>query len=227
MVRVANVKKVALVALVGKCSTAPQTNTHRELMDELVVAFREAAKKAPPVVEFIPVEKVVVDPVYRSLAATGVPPDAYSPVKGLTYVRQEGGGGLDCGPLVKSLGVDAVLELAVDFGVAVRQNAQEYYLTAEVKGGLVGPPEVLLWEPPPSFEEPIPAMGSFSHVLLHLAIGARWIVMTPPSSRQYAAVMQIAHQGGAKLPQQVATGLVEGIMKDVVRSRGSQPQEGG
>lgn len=218
MSKITKVKKIAVIALVGKSSVSPEAKIYRKFMDDTHRAFEKAAENAPPVVEFIPLEDVVKNEAYQSVAKIKMPDDAYSPVEGLTYIRQGTESGFDCGPLAESLNVDALLIVVVDFGVAVRSNGSQFYLVATVQGHLIGPPEVPLWKAPQSLEALIPAT-IVSHPKLVGSIGAKWVVMARPSADEYAQLMQIADENGTKIPGRIAATIVDGIVEDIKKSR--------
>lgn len=218
MSKIAKVKKIAVVCIVGKSSVSPKAKIHEQFMDDTLAAFQNAAKSTPPVVEFVPIQDVVDNDVYQSVAKIRMPDDAYSPADGLTYIRQGTEEGFDCGPLAEALEVDAVLMVIIDFGVAVRSNGTQFSLTAEVFSRLVGPPEVSLWKGPKSFEENIPAT-IFSHPKLVGSIGGKWVVMTRPSAAEYAQLMQIAADNDTKVPNRIGASLADDIAKDIKKSR--------
>ena len=187
-------------------------------MDAVLAAFTSAASGASPVLEFIPFQSIVSNEDYQNAAKSGILGDAYGPVQGLTYCRQGGDKGFDCGPLAKSLGVDAVMLVTIDFGAAVRSNGSQFVLTAEVSSQLIGPPEVPLSTGPSQFEETLD-INALNHPKLVGSIAAKWVVMLRPNADEYSQIMQIAAENHTKLPEQIGTSLVQALVSEVKKAR--------
>lgn len=221
-VKLASVKKIALVCFVGKSKTNPKGKIHKPLIDGMYEAFRAKAADTRTT-EFIPVERVVADQAYQQVAKIQMPEGALSPVEGLTYIRYgvEEGQSFDCGPLVRSLGVDALFAVITEFSVAIRENGSSPFLTAEVHSGLVAPPEETLWGGQTlSFEEAMP-VSIVSHPKLMGSIGAKWVFLRPPSEEEYAELMKIAINKRTKLPTQAGQDLFDGLINSIQTARQS------
>jgi hypothetical protein len=203
----AKVKKIAVICFAGKSTTHPGGTAHAPFVSDMYKAFQSAARQHPRVVEFVPTEKVAAGKSYRLVRNPQMPSGTISAVRGLTYVGKDTSldAEFDYGPLMKSLGVDALLIVDADFGIDIRENGSSPYLTAEVHRYLVGPPAKTLWgEHPSSHEAPI-ATPLLSKVML--SIGARWVVMQKPSEGQCDELMQIAQESKLDMTQEAGKAI--------------------
>ena len=222
LAKLASLKKIALLCFVGKSKTNPKGKVHKPFVDGMYEAFR--AKTADTrTVEFIPVGRVVADRAYQQVAMIQMPEGVLSAVEGLTYVRYgvEKGQSFDCGPLVRSLGVDAMLFVVTKFSVAIRQSGSAPFLTAEVYSGLVAPPEETLWGGETLRFEEAMAVSLPTHPKLMGSIGAKWVLMRPPSENEYAELTKIGIEQKTKLPAQAGQAIFDMLINSIQKARQS------
>ncbi len=221
MGKLARVKKVALVGFVGKSEANPTGTVHAQLTQQMYEAFRDEAEKHRDVVEFLPLAQVLENDAYKRIAKIQMVPGVVSGVDGLTYPEQglQEGGSFDWGPLAQALKADAVMLVVTEFGVSVRNNGSSFFATADTRSAVILPPEDLVhgtWKTPAHREA---NLDMFVPLKLSLAIGAKWVVMAPPSPAEYDEITRIAIDREVPLAAEAGKQLAASLAADIIRAR--------
>lgn len=225
MLNLSKIKRVAVITFFGISMTNPKDTFHAPLVKEMYNAFITAAESHSGVIEFMPISQVVENDAYRRIATIVLPEGVVSPIEGLTYPSQGAGADeiVDGEPLMRSLGVDAVMVVITKFGVAIRNNGSTPYLVAEVYAALAVKPDKRVWgstntKQTMDFEEIILATV-FSHPILMGSIGAKWVVMEKPSEAEYAELIKIAIEQDTQLPKMAGKAILEELVNDIQKAR--------
>ncbi|MBN2286667.1 MAG: hypothetical protein JXI43_09490 [Tissierellales bacterium] len=213
------IKRIALLTFVGRSSSCPSDTLHHDLTRKMWNKF-ESLMNTDSTIEFIPMNQIINDESYKLAATTTLPSGAYSPIKGLTYIKYGTEGGFDCEPLLTSLHADAALLIIVIWGNSVRNNGTSPYVKAVVESGLIVPPERPVWQlsgQSKYYEEQI-RISIINDPILMLSIGVKWVLFTPPSEEEYAKLTRYALNKDTKIADEVATGLFYGLLRGLNKS---------
>lgn len=208
-----SIRRIALMQFVGRSESSPSDTLHHTLMNEMWAKL-EILMEEDTLIEFIPVEQIINNDIYKSSTSESLPSQAYSPVSGLSYFKPNADEGYDLGPLLKSLNADACLAIVIIWGNQARVKDGDYFITAYVESGLIVPPEETIWQLTGSskyLEERIGTSNSFKGAVLHLSLGLRWVFLMPPSEKQYAKLTKYAIEKDTKIAENVALGLYNSL----------------
>lgn len=225
MLNLAKIKRVALITFFGISMTNSNDTIHAPLVKKMYTSFNSAAVSHSDVIEFMPISQVVKNDAYRRIATIVLPKGVVSPIEGLTTPSQGVGPNeiVDGEPLMRSLGVDAVMVVITKFGVAIRDNGTAPYLIGKVYAALAVKPDKRVWgststKQTMDFEEIILAT-IFSHPVLMGSIGVKWVGMQKPSEAEYAELIKIAIEQDTQLPKIMGKAILENLVTDIQKAR--------
>jgi hypothetical protein len=215
------IRKVALIGFAGRSPVSTAKGFHAPLLKAAFDGFWAQTGSDPSTITFVPIEQTVADAKYREFAAA-LPNGVLSPIAGLSYLSS---GTTDCGPLVLSLGVDALLVVVGEFGYTSRNSGSEHYLTTKLMPTLVKPRASLIWGDPKSpmvEEEELVDVSVTANPKLFASLSARWIVMAPPSESDYGEMVQIAEKKSFASARAAGAQLFTKFKNDLLSARARQ-----
>ena len=219
----ATVKRIALVGFVGNSVAGRKSSDHEPLLKATYEAFQKKASGNRDVVDIIPIEAVIKNDVYTSIAIKSLPNGVISPVAGLTRLKQISV--QDIEGLSSALKVDGLLTITVNYSINQENNASRYVLGAIPHCTLFIPSGRLVWGGENEFlvaqqvELPI---SLFSNSALSLSLGLKWAAMGGPSEADYIEMMKIATESGRSMAAKTGELLFDRLVNDIRDARATR-----
>lgn len=215
------IRKVALISFTGKSAQYGAGNYHEPFLKKTYDEFKKVWDQQQEI-ELLAPEKVVADPTYRALQNLTLPDGVISPIKGLTYIKT-GVPESASETLCRSLGVDALLAVNIDYDLKITQHGSD--VSFDIKRyAIVGvPPDGHpVWgdiKIPRTFSKPLLVM--LHDKALALKIGAKWVVFAGLSEDEWKQLMQIAYNS-TPLANEAGAELANSFLNDAKAARSSQ-----
>jgi hypothetical protein len=215
------IRKIALISFTGKSAKYGTGKYHEPLLKNTYDEFKKLMDQQREV-ELLAPEKVVADPTYKALQNLTLPDGVVSPINGLTYIRT-GVPDTASETLCRSLGVDALLAVNMEYDLTVIQSGSDVSFDIKQYAVVSVPPDGHpVWgniDTPRAFTRNLMLM--LHDKALALKLGAKWVVFTGPDENEWKQLMQIAYNT-TPLAGEAGTELAKSFLEDAKVSRSPQ-----